>query len=132
MIYSDTTTQTEREPFEWLNDLSREFLKRGYLSEGEVAEERIITMANHAEKLLGIKGFADKFTDYMSRGWYSLSSPIWANFGKERGLPVSCFGSMIEDNIESILYTQSEVGEMSKMGGGQWKSSGSSTFHEFV
>jgi ribonucleoside-diphosphate reductase alpha chain len=28
------------------------------------------------------------------------------------------FGSNIGDNIESILYTQAEVGEMSKMGGG--------------
>ena len=54
----------------------------------------------------------------MGKGWYSLSSPVWANFGKERGLPVSCFGSNIGDNIESILYTQAEVGEMSKMGGG--------------
>ena len=54
----------------------------------------------------------------MGRGWYSLSSPVWANFGKKRGLPVSCFGSNIGDNIESILYTQAEVGEMSKMGGG--------------
>ena len=54
----------------------------------------------------------------MGKGWYSLSSPVWANFGKKRGLPVSCFGSNISDNIESILYTQAEVGEMSKMGGG--------------
>jgi ribonucleoside-diphosphate reductase alpha chain len=54
----------------------------------------------------------------MGNGWYSLSSPVWANFGKKRGLPVSCFGSNIGDNIESILYTQAEVGEMSKMGGG--------------
>jgi ribonucleoside-diphosphate reductase alpha chain len=54
----------------------------------------------------------------MGKGWYSLSSPVWANFGKVRGLPVSCFGSNIGDNIESILYTQAEVGEMSKMGGG--------------
>ena len=54
----------------------------------------------------------------MSRGWYSLASPIWANFGKERGLPISCFGSYIDDTMEEILYTVSEVGMMSKMGGG--------------
>ena len=52
------------------------------------------------------------------KGWYSLSSPVWANFGKKRGLPVSCFGSNIGDNIESYSFTQAEVGEMSKMGGG--------------
>ena len=107
-----------RENFEWINEESITFLRRGYLSDGEEALDRIRTIANHAEKILGIEGFADKFYDYMGRGWYSLSSPVWANFGKKRGLPVSCFGSNICDNIESILYTQAEVGEMSKMGGG--------------
>ena len=108
----------DRKPFDWINEESITFLRRGYLSEGEEPLERIRTIAEHAEKLLGIEGFADKFYDYMGKGWYSLSSPVWANFGKKRGLPVSCFGSNIGDNIESILYTQAEVGEMSKMGGG--------------
>ena len=108
----------DRKPFEWINDESITFLRRGYLSEGEEPLDRIKTISDHAEKLLGIEGFSDKFYDYMSRGWYSLASPVWANFGKKRGLPVSCFGSNIADNIESILFTQAEVGEMSKMGGG--------------
>lgn len=107
-----------RKPFDWINEESITFLRRGYLSEGEEPLERIRTIADHAEKILGIEGFADKFYEYMGKGWYSLSSPVWANFGKKRGLPVSCFGSNIGDNIESILFTQSEVGEMSKMGGG--------------
>ncbi len=107
-----------RKSFDWINEESITFLRRGYLSEGEEPLERIRTIADHAEKILGIEGFSDKFYEYMGKGWYSLSSPVWANFGKKRGLPVSCFGSNIGDNIESILYTQAEVGEMSKMGGG--------------
>lgn len=108
----------EREPFDWINDKSITFLERGYLSEGEKPLERIRVIAEHAEKLLGIEGFADKFYDYMGKGWYSLSSPVWANYGKERGLPVSCFGSNVDDNIEAILYSSAEVGQMSKVGGG--------------
>ncbi len=108
----------DRQPFDWITEESITFLERGYLSKDEEPIERIKVIADHAEKLLGIEGFSDKFYDYMSKGWYSLSSPVWANFGKKRGLPVSCFGSNIGDNIESILYTQAEVGEMSKMGGG--------------
>ena len=108
----------DRQPFDWINEESITFLQRGYLSEGEEPLDRIRIIANHAEHLLGIEGFADKFYGYMSKGWYSLSSPVWANFGKQRGLPVSCFGSNVADNIESILFTQAEVGEMSKMGGG--------------
>lgn len=108
----------ERKEFEWINEQTLTFLKRGYLSEGEDVYERIRTISETAENILGVEGFADKFYGYMSKGWYSLSSPVWANFGKNRGLPVSCFGSNISDNIESILYTTAEVGEMSKMGGG--------------
>lgn len=104
--------------FGWITPDTVTFLERGYLSEGETPKERIRSIADHAEELLGEEGFADKFYEYMSHGWYSLSSPVWANYGKKRGLPVSCFGSSIEDNIESILFTQAEVGEMSKMGGG--------------
>lgn len=106
------------EKFYWLNDDSRKFLSRGYLSEGETAESRIRDIAEAAEKYLGIPGYADKFYDYMSRGYYSLSSPVWANYGKKRGLPVSCFGSYIDDNMESILYGVAENGMLMKNGGG--------------
>ena len=105
-------------PFEWLNENSRKFLAAGYLGEGLSAEERIRNIAQRAEDILKMPGFADKFYYYMSEGYYSLASPVWSNFGKERGLPISCFGSHIDDDIGNILYTQSEVGMMSKLGGG--------------
>ena len=105
-------------PFQWLNENSRKFLAAGYLGEGLVAEERIANIAKRAEDILQMPGFADKFYHYMSEGYYSLASPVWSNFGKERGLPISCFGSHIDDDIGNILYTQSEVGMMSKLGGG--------------
>jgi ribonucleoside-diphosphate reductase alpha chain len=102
----------------WLNENSRKFLEGGYLLPGVTPEERIREIADHAEKILKKPGFADKFYDYMSRGFYSLASPVWSNFGHERGLPISCFGSYIADDMGSILHTQAEVGMMSKMGGG--------------
>jgi ribonucleoside-diphosphate reductase alpha chain len=106
------------EDYYWLNEDSREFLRNGYLLDGVTAEERVREIAENAEEILGEEGFADKFEEYMSRGYYSLASPVWSNFGLERGLPISCFGSHIEDNMESILYTHAEVGEMTKLGGG--------------
>ena len=109
---------TSKKSFEWLNDNSRKFLAAGYLGEGINAEERIANIAKRAEEILEMPGFADKFYNYMSEGYYSLASPVWSNFGKERGLPISCFGSHIDDDIGNILYTQSEVGMMSKLGGG--------------
>lgn len=103
---------------QWLNALSRQFLADGYLETGETPEARIRYIAETAEKYLGIEGYADKFYDYMARGFYSLASPIWSNYGKQRGEPVSCFGSSLADNIGDILFTQAEVGTMSKLGGG--------------
>lgn len=102
----------------WLNDDSRTFLERGYLTSGITPEERIHQISKAAEKILKIKGFASKFEEYVAAGWYSLSSPIWANFGLDRGLPISCFGSYIDDTLESILGKTAEVGMMTKMGGG--------------
>tara|TARA_A100001011_G_scaffold386530_1_gene462550 strand:- start:15248 stop:17026 length:1779 start_codon:yes stop_codon:yes gene_type:complete len=110
--------QDSEKSFEWLNENSRKFLAAGYLGETVTAEERIAAIAKRAEDLLGMPGFADKFYHYMSEGYYSLASPVWSNFGKERGLPISCFGSHIDDDIGNILYSQSEVGMMSKLGGG--------------
>jgi ribonucleoside-diphosphate reductase alpha chain len=102
----------------WLNADSRKFLERGYLAEGESAEDRITQIANAAQRYLGFDGFAEKFINYMSRGFYSLSSPIWSNFGRTRGLPISCFGSYIPDTMTGILGKLSEVGIMTKCGGG--------------
>jgi ribonucleoside-diphosphate reductase alpha chain len=104
--------------FDWLNEQSRTFLSRGYLLPGQSAEERIRTIADTAEKHLGIDGYSDKFYDYMSRGFYSLASPIWSNYGTDRGLPVSCFGSYIDDHMESILEGHAENGMLMKNGGG--------------
>lgn len=104
--------------FEWLNEHSRNFLGSGYLTEGVTAEQRIREIADRAEQILKKPGFSDKFYGYMSEGFFSLASPVWSNFGKQRGLPISCFGSHIDDDMGNILYTQSEVGMMSKLGGG--------------
>lgn len=85
---------------------------------GQSAEDRIREIAENAERRLGKPGFADKFYDYMSKGYYSLATPIWANYGHTRGLPISCFGSYVADDMSRILYTHAEVGMMTKYGGG--------------
>lgn len=102
----------------WLNEKSRDFLAKDYLKEGQTAEERIREICDTAEKILKIEGFSDKLENYISKGWISLSTPIWVNFGNARGLPISCNGSFIEDSMESILEKCAEVGMMTKYGAG--------------
>lgn len=103
---------------EWLNKESREFLSRGYLLEGVTPEERIKQIADKAEEILGEKGFSDKFYSYMEKGWYSLATPIWLNFGLDRGLPISCYGIDIQDDTYDILRANAEIGAFTKNAGG--------------
>ena len=65
----------EYEKYYWLNEDSRTFLSRGYIS--ETPEQRIKDVANTAERYLKIEGFAKKFEEYMAKGFYSLSTPVW-------------------------------------------------------
>lgn len=104
--------------FEWANEDSRTFLSRGYIDGNMTVEERVRNIAQTAETILDKEGFADKFYDYMSRGFYSLSSPVWSNFGTKKGLPISCNGVFVDDNMESILLKTAEIGMQTKMGAG--------------
>ena len=108
----------EREQFYWLNENSRLFLSRGYLLDGQTPEQRLRQIADKAEEILDMPGFSDKFYNYLGKGYYSLSTPVWTNFGLDKGLPISCFGSYVPDNMSGILYSVSEIGMMSKYGGG--------------
>lgn len=112
------TALTQRAPFEWLNDDARVFLSRGYLLEGVTPEQRIREIAEYAGKLLDDSTFADKFYRYMGKGWYSLSSPIWSNFGLARGLPIACFSSYVPDSMDGIATVNAENMMLSKYGGG--------------
>jgi ribonucleotide reductase alpha subunit len=102
----------------WANEDSRTFLARGYVSGNMTVEERVREIAKAAEKILDKPGFSDKFYDYMSKGYYSLSSPVWSNFGTNKGLPISCNGVFIDDSVESFFDKLGEVGVQSKNGAG--------------
>jgi ribonucleoside-diphosphate reductase alpha chain len=104
--------------YRWLTQLSLQFLEKDYLREGQTVDQRVNEICYAAEKILEKPGFAKAFKENFQKGWYSLSTPIWTNFGTDRGMPISCFGSYIDDTMQSILYTSSEVGMMSKCGGG--------------
>lgn len=108
----------EKELFYWVNPDTRTFMERGYLDEGQSVEERVREIAERAEEILQQNGFADEFEYCMSKGWFSLSTPVWVNFGKEKGLPISCYGTTLQDDVIDILRGNAEIGAMSKVGGG--------------
>ena len=104
--------------FYWVTEETRQFMEKGYLDPGQTVEERAREIADHAGMILGDKQFADKFYQNLALGWYSLSTPVWVNFGKNKGLPISCFGTTVQDDTFDILRGAAEVGAMSKVGGG--------------
>ena len=109
---------TTKERLWWLNDESQQILNRGYLLKGETTKSAIERIANAAAKRLYKPEMAEAFIEMIERGWMSLSSPIWANMGTERGLPISCFNVYVPDNIEGITHKLGEVIMQTKIGGG--------------
>lgn len=104
--------------YRWLTKKTRKYLKNGYLTEGQTAEERIQIICDTAEQLLNKPGFSEKLNTYIANGWIGLSSPIWSNFGNKRGYPISCFSGYFDDTITDLLTKTAETGVMTKVGGG--------------
>ena len=102
----------------WINDESLAVLNRGYLLNGETVEGAVDRITTAAAKRLDNMELQPIFKEMIERGWMSLSSPIWANMGTQRGLPISCFGASIPDNIEGITHKVGEVIMQTKIGGG--------------
>lgn len=114
------------EHFKWINDLTRTFMSRGYLVEGQSVEDRVKEITDTFERNLVKMGmdtslaasYAEKFYGNMGMGFYSLATPVWTNYGSPRGYPVSCFGSVADDSMPSIAYTSAETKMLMAKGGG--------------
>lgn len=113
----------QRPDYHHLNEISLTVLSRGYLNGAaslEILKQnaigRLDAMITFAEELLGFK--LPDLRKGAARGWFSPSSPVWANFGAGRGLPISCNGSYMDDDMDSILFTVAEVGKMTQEGAG--------------
>jgi ribonucleoside-diphosphate reductase alpha chain len=104
--------------FDWANEASRQVMERGGLEKGETVEGRYRNLADALGVYLDDKSAACRFYEYMSRGYYSIATPIFANFARETGLPISCNNSYVQDDVASMLYKQAEVGMMTKHGAG--------------
>ncbi len=61
---------------------------------------------------------AQRLYDAMSRLWFMPATPILANGGTPRGLPISCFLNAVPDSIDGIFSTWTENAQMAASGGG--------------
>jgi len=104
---------------EWLDEPGYKTLLGGYLLEGETprtAYQRVArTVANHFQDAAGLES---KVFDYLWKNWICLATPIMANLGTDRGLPISCNTIHLGDSLDSILQKNHELGMLSKYGAG--------------
>ena len=108
-----------REKYWWLTDESKQMLERGYLLPDQTVDEKLNSICKYAASFYkDEEGLKEKFLEVFERGWCSLSSPIWANFGEDRGLPISCFNTYIPDSMDGIYGSLHEIAMETKLGGG--------------
>lgn len=102
----------------WFNEESEQVLNRGYLLSGETVDGAIERVIDAMCKRLYKPELKEPFRQMIRRGWISFSSPVWANMGTQRGLPISCFNVHVGDSVESITGKVGEVIMQTKIGGG--------------
>jgi ribonucleoside-diphosphate reductase alpha chain len=81
--------------------------------------ERIAkTAAKHLKGTKFEKEAETQFFNLFWNGWLSPSTPVLANMGTTRGLPVSCSGSTVEDSIHGFYSNRHETAMLTKYGFG--------------
>lgn len=101
------------------------FVKK-YVETGQTVKDRYIKIATTAgdiaDELYGAYGedisWADLFFSAMWNGWLSPSTPVLANLGTSRGLPVSCEGSYVGDSVYEFYDSIKEAAVLTKHGFG--------------
>lgn len=90
----------------------------GYLSEGETPKAAYERLADASAKYHKEEGYKDAIFNILWKGWFIPSTPVMTNFGTDKGLPISCFGGVIGDDMYDIGRKNTEVMMLSKHGGG--------------
>ena len=99
-------------------DVYKKTIAGGYLLQGESPKEAYRRVSNAVARRLYKPELADKFFDYIWKGWLCLASPVLSNTGTDRGLPISCFGIDVADSIMDIGNKNLEMMLLAKHGGG--------------
>lgn len=104
---------------EWGNtDVYCKTISKGYLLPGETPRDAYWRAANAAAKRLYKPELAEKFFEYIWNNWLGLATPVLANMGTDRGLPISCFGIDVADSVHDIGAKNLEMMMLAKHGGG--------------
>lgn len=121
--YSEERKQQQALGFvpSWMTTQGYQLFVEKYLWANNVFEQYSAIASAAAKHLQGTmweEEAVDKFTDLLWNGWLSPSTPILANMGTDRGLPVSCSGGYINDSIDGFYTARRETAILTKYGFG--------------
>jgi ribonucleoside-diphosphate reductase alpha chain len=103
---------------EWLSEEGLHTLSAGYLLPGETPRAMFERVAKAAASINDDSTLFDDIFTCLWNGWIGLASPVAANFGTSRALPISCYSVHLSDSVSSIYSHLKEVAQLSKNGGG--------------
>lgn len=109
---------------EWYTTAGYQMFKEKYEYEtnGRSVRGQFERIAKTAAVHLVGTNYADKaeqkFFDLLWQGWLSASTPVLANMGTTRGMPVSCSGTIADDSVDGFYSNLREVALLTKYGFG--------------
>jgi ribonucleoside-diphosphate reductase alpha chain len=108
----------ENEAPPWLTDIGYATLCNGYLLDQETPKQMYRRVAKAAASYYKKEKYEDKFFNMIWNNWLCIASPIAANMGNSRGLPISCNSIHVADNLDNIFMKNHEFAMLSKNGAG--------------
>ena len=106
---------------EWMTTGGYQMFKQKYLWQGKNVCETFRRIADCAAKHMPAgteKSWSDRFYDILNSGTLGASTPVLANMGTDRGMPVSCSGQVVQDSIDSFYRSGHELAMLTKDGFG--------------
>lgn len=103
----------------WMTTGGWQMFKSKYLYEADTVKDQYLRIAKTAAKHLpDSESWEARFFEILWNGWVSCSTPILANMGTNRGMPVSCSGQYVGDSIDDFYMSRHEAAILTKYGFG--------------
>jgi len=104
---------------EFFSTGSWQMFKSKYLYEAKTVKEQYQRIAKTAAAHMPDgNDWEARFFEILWKGWVSCSTPILANMGTNRGMPVSCSGQYVGDSINEFYKSRHETAILTKHGFG--------------
>lgn len=114
---------------EWYTTAGYQLFTEKYTLPGQSLKKRYRDIAKAAgqlaDEMYGLDMLPEPYTSWVAvffdviwKGWLSPSTPVLANLGTDRGMPVSCSGVVVEDSVVGFYKSRLETAVLTKNGFG--------------